>query len=86
MLAYYLRWQPERASAPFLFRDEQPPVLDDPVAPSQRSSAALRKASIQQLEDGSPVHSFPTLLRSLTTMCRNQWCPPAGQRTLHSSW
>jgi hypothetical protein len=75
MLAYYVRWHLERAWAPLLFRDEQPPLLDDPVAPSQRSSAALRKASTQQLEDGSPVHSFPTLLRSLATICRNQVVP-----------
>ncbi|MHB8332678.1 MAG: IS1634 family transposase [Candidatus Dormibacteria bacterium] len=75
MLAYYVRWHLERAWAPLLFRDEQPPVLDDPVAPSERSAAALRKASTQQLEDGTPVHSFPTLLRSLATVCRNQVVP-----------
>ena len=40
-----------------------------------RSEAALRKASTQQLEDGTPVHSFPTLLRSLATVCRNQVVP-----------
>jgi hypothetical protein len=75
MLAYYVRWHLERAWAPLLFRDEQPPILDDPVAHSQRSAAALRKARTQQLEDGSPVHSFPTLLRSLATLCRNQVVP-----------
>jgi hypothetical protein len=75
MLAYYVRWHLERAWATLLFRDEQTPVLYDPVAPSQRSAAAMRKASTQQLEDGSPVHSFPTLLRSLTTVCRNEVVP-----------
>ncbi|MHB1527731.1 MAG: IS1634 family transposase, partial [Candidatus Dormibacteria bacterium] len=75
MLAYYVRWHLERSWAPLLFRDEQPAVLDDPVAPSERSAAALRKASTQQLEDGSPVHSFPTLLRTLATVCRNQVVP-----------
>ena len=75
MLAYDVRWHLERAWAPLLFRDEQPPLQDDPVAPARPSAAARRKASTQQLDDGSPVHSFPTLLRSLATICRNQVVP-----------
>lgn len=75
MLAYSVRWHLERAWAPLLFRDEQPPLQDNPVASAQRSAAAMRKASTQQLEDGSPVHSFPTLLRTLATVCRNQVVP-----------
>ena len=75
MLAYYVRWQLERAWAPLLFRDEERPVLADPVAPAERSAPALRKASTQQLEDGSPVHSFSTLLESLTTIVRNRVVP-----------
>ncbi len=35
----------------------------------------MHKAPTQELEDGSPVHSFPTLLRSLATVCRNQVLP-----------
>ena len=75
MLAYYVRWQLERAWAPLLFRDEERPVLDDPVAPAERSAAALRKVSTQQLEDGTPVHSFRTLLDSLMTITRNRVVP-----------
>lgn len=75
MLAYYVRWHMERAWAPLLFRDEEPPVLADPVAPAQRSAAALRKASTQQLEDGTQVHSFRTLLNALATITRNQVVP-----------
>ena len=75
MLAYYVRWHLERAWAPLLFRDEQPPASGDPVAPAQRSADALRKARTQLLDDGSPAHSFPTLLRSLATVCRNQVVP-----------
>ena len=75
LLAYYVRWHMERAWAPLLFRDEEPPVLADPVAPAQRSAAALRKASTQQLEDGTPVQSFPTLLNALKTMTRNRVVP-----------
>ena len=75
MLAYYVRWHLERAWAPLLFRDEERPVLADPVAPAQRSAAALRKVSTQQLEDGTPVHSFHTLIASLTTIARNRVVP-----------
>ena len=75
MLAYYVRWHLERAWAPLLFRDEERPVLADPVAPAKRSSAALRKASTQELEDGTPVHSFGTLIDHLRTMARNRVVP-----------
>ena len=42
-----------------------------PVAPAQRSAAALRKAQHQHLDDGTPVHSFATLLAELATIVRN---------------
>jgi transposase len=71
MLAYYVRWHLERAWAPLLFRDEAKPLAEDVVAPARRSAAALAKASSQQLEDGSPVHSFRSLLKSLATLTRN---------------
>lgn len=71
LLAYHLRWHLERAWAPLLFRDEEPPVSADPVAPARRSEAALAKASRHTLADGSPVHSFRTLLAELATMTRN---------------
>ena len=75
MLAYYVRWHLERAWAPLLFRDEARPIPADPVAPAQRSAKALRKASTQELDDGSPVHSFSTLLKSLHTIVRNRVVP-----------
>ncbi len=62
MLAYYVQWHLERAWAPLLFRDEDPPISDDPVAPAQRSEPAHRKASTQRLDDGTPVHDLHTLL------------------------
>jgi hypothetical protein len=71
MLAYSVRWQLERAWAPLLFRDEQPPPREDPVAPARRSEQALAKAHTQRLADGSPVHSFRSLLRELATLTRN---------------
>jgi len=71
LLAYYLRWHLERAWAPLLFRDEEPPVTADPVAPARRSEAALAKASRHTLPDGTPAHSFRTLLAELATLTRN---------------
>lgn len=71
LLAYYLRWHLERAWAPLLFRDEEPPVRADPVAPARRSEAALAKASRHTLPDGTPAHSFRTLLAELATLTRN---------------
>ena len=71
LLAYYLRWHLERAWAPLLFRDETPMVPADPVGPARRSDAALAKASHHSLPDGTPAHSFRTLLAELATLTRN---------------
>ena len=71
MLAYYVRWHLEQAWAPLLFKDEDKPVSADVVAPAQRSASALAKASTQRLADGSPVHSFRSLLAELATLTKN---------------
>lgn len=70
MLSLYVRWHLERAWAELLFRDQQPPLNEDPVAPKQRSAGALRKVSRHQLEDGSQVHSWRTLMRALSEFSR----------------
>ena len=75
MLAYYVQWHLERAWAPLLFRDEERPEGDDPVAPAARSDAALVKARSHELADGTPVHSFRTLLAELATLTRNLVVP-----------
>jgi hypothetical protein len=75
MLAYYVQWHLERAWAPLLFRDEERPELPDPVAPAQRSDAALAKASRHELPDGTQVHSFRTLLAEMATLTRNLVVP-----------
>ncbi len=75
LLAYYVQWHLERAWAPLLFRDEERPELPDPVAPAVRSDAALAKAHTQRLPDGTPVHSFGTLLSELATLTRNRVVP-----------
>ncbi len=73
MLAYYVQWHMTEAWRPLLFCDEDQAAKAhrDPVAPAKRSAAALRKAASKRLDDGSPVHSFHTLLYSLTTVVRN---------------
>jgi hypothetical protein len=56
-----------------LFADEDLEAKNerDPVAPAQRSSEALEKITTRTLEDGTPVHSFRTLLQDLATVVRN---------------
>jgi hypothetical protein len=43
----------------------------DPVEPAQRSPTALSKISHRKPDDGSPVHSFSTLMAELSTLVRN---------------
>ena len=81
MLAYYVQWHLEQAWAPLLFKDEAPPQATDPVGPAQRSAQALRKARTQRLQDGSPVHSFRTLLGELKTLTRSRVLPPKAPVT-----
>jgi len=73
MLAYYVKWHMMEAWRPLLFADEDQQAKQerDPVAPAKRSTAAAAKAHSKQLPDGSPVHSFQSLLRNLTTIVRN---------------
>lgn len=71
MLALYLVWHLRRAWAPICFTDEHPPPRTDPVAPAKRSAHALAKAAHQHHHDGTPLHSFATLLDELATLTRN---------------
>jgi hypothetical protein len=73
MLAYYVEWHMREAWRPLLFADEDQAVKQtrDPVAPAKRSAAALRKVHMKVLDDGTPVHSFPTLLKELSSIVRN---------------
>ena len=70
MLAYYVEWHLREAWAPLLFKDEHPPVAEDPVSKALPSEGAQRKASYQTTADGSIVHSFKTLLSELATRAR----------------
>jgi hypothetical protein len=73
MLAYYVEWHMLEAWRPLLFSDEDLDAKNtrDPVAPARRSDAALKKVSSKRLDDGSPAHSFQTLLTDLTSIVRN---------------
>jgi transposase len=84
MLAYYVQWHMIDAWRPLLFADEdqEAKASRDPVAPAKRSKAALGKAAAKQLEDGSPVHSFRTLLDHLGEIVRNTCrCPETELNT-----
>jgi transposase len=73
MLAYYLEWHMREAWRELLFADEEQAAkaTRDPVAPAQRSAAADKKARTRRLGDGTPAHSFRTLLDELATIVRN---------------
>jgi len=73
MLAYYVKWHMCEAWRGLLFADEEQHRLAerDPVAPATRSESALEKSASKCLPDGSPVHSFRTLLDELGTLVRN---------------
>jgi len=73
MLAYYVEWHMREAWRELMFADtdQQAKATRDPVAPAKRSAAALTKAASHTLDDGSPVHSFASLLEELATVVRN---------------
>jgi len=73
MLAYYVKWHMMEAWRPLLFADEQQAAKHDrdPVAPAERSSQAIEKVCSKRLADGSPAHSFQSLLGNLATIVRN---------------
>jgi hypothetical protein len=73
VLAYYVQWHMIEAWRPLLFADEdqQAKTSRHPVAPAKRSEATMRKVHTKRLDDGSPVHSFRTLLKHLGNIVRN---------------
>ena len=73
VLAYYVEWHLREAWRELMFADTDQPAkaTRDPVAPATRSKAAQAKASHHTLEDGTPAHSFATLLAELATIVRN---------------
>jgi transposase len=82
MLAYYVEWHMREAWRELMFADEdlERKKHRDPVAAAERSEAALEKVATRKLKDGSPVHSFRTLLDELSTIVRNTCEARVGQR------
>ena len=82
MLAYYVEWHMREAWRELMFADEDQEAKQkrDPVAPAVRSAAAQRKAHTRILADGSPAHSFRTLIEDLATIVRNT-CRVPGEQT-----
>jgi transposase len=80
MLAYYVEWHMRQAWAPLMFADcDQAAKLNrDPVAPAKRSEEALKKVLSHILDDGSPVHSFQTLMAELQGIVRNTCRTPGS--------
>jgi transposase len=81
MLAYYVEWHMREAWRELMFADtdQQAKAMRDPVAPAKRSKAALAKVARHTLDDGTPAHSFSTLLAELATIVRNTCrTPKAG--------
>ena len=72
-LAYYVEWHMREAWRALMFADpdQEAKALRDPVAPATRSTVALTTVARQTLTDGTPAHSYATLLAELATIVRN---------------
>ena len=83
MLAYYVEWHMREAWRELMFADteQQAKATRDPVAPAKRSQAALDKAARHIQDDGTPVHSFSTLLSELAGIVRNTCRTPNAAPT-----
>ena len=79
MLSYYLEWHLRDAWKSLLFDDEHPGEHQNgsPVLPALRSESAINKVNTKKLPDGSPVHSFNTLISKLATVVLNDARIPA---------
>ena len=80
MLAYYVEWHMRQVWRELMFADEDQAdkLVRDPVAPATRSDVAMKKVLSLTLEDGSPVHSFQTLMATLQSIVHNTCRTPGG--------
>ncbi len=80
ILAYYVEWHMREAWRSLMFADcdQATKLTRDPVAPAKRSDAAMKKVASRTLDDGTPVHSFRTLMQDLQTIVRNTCRTPKG--------
>jgi transposase len=79
-LAYYVEWHLREAWRELMFADteQQAKATRDPVAPAARSASAQAKASTRTLIDGTPAHSFATLMAELASLVRNTCRTPSA--------
>jgi transposase len=73
MLAYYVEWHMRETWRELMFADtdQAAKATRDPVAPAQRSQQAHEKAASHTVDDGTPAHSFSTLMAELGSIVRN---------------
>ena len=76
MLACHVEWHMRERLKPILFDDEDPAAAARErasiVAPAQPSPTALRKRASKLAANGTPAHSFQSLLRDLATCTLNE--------------
>ena len=80
MLAYYVEWHLREAWRELMFADTEleAKATRDAVAPATRSVSAQTKASSHTLIDGTPAHSFSTLMANLASIVRNTCRTPSA--------
>ena len=80
MLAYYVEWHMREAWRELMFADtdQAAKTTRDPVAPAQRSQQARDKVASHTLDDGTPAHSFCTLMAELGSIVRNTCRTPGA--------
>jgi len=75
MLAYYVEWHMRECLKPMLFDDEfiaqTQATRASPVNKALRSDHAKTKDASKRADDGTPLHSFRTLLQDLGTVAYN---------------
>jgi transposase len=81
MLAYYVEWHMREAWRELMFADtdQAAKATRDPVAPAQRSQTALDKVAGHTVDDGTPAHSFSTLMAELGKIVRNTCRTPGAE-------
>jgi transposase len=80
MLAYYVEWHMREAWRELTFADtdQAAKATRDPAAPAKRSTKALDKVARHTLDNGTPAHSFSTLMAALATIVRNTCRTPGA--------
>jgi transposase len=80
MLAYYVEFHIREAWRELMFADidQAAKATRDPVAPAQRSQSALDKVARRTVDDGTPAHSFATLMAELAGIRRNTCRTPGN--------